>query len=442
MANNVKIPATGSGDATPIVSADQVSADSSQVQNVQQVSVSGGVITRNPVVPISATSLPLPATAATAAGVAAVNTTLGSPMQQSGGSLTANLGTLNGAATAAGVATVNTTLGTPMQQTGGSLTANLGTLNGAATAAKQPALGTAGAASTDVITIQGIASGVAIPVTGGGTPTDQQQTTTFSTVTNSTPITGLNGISTVVVEVLTTGNTATGVVWGVQGSQDGTNWEFLPWSVASSTFNTPLTGATNLTGTYYFFAAGWAQVRISVAAIASGNFPTNLRTTTGVYPARSVTAVITGALPAGTNAIGSLTAGSALIGKVGIDQTTPGTTNLVATELATGLTPFSNTALSSTKTAVKAGAGRVHGWMIHNPSAATTFIQVWNVAIGSITVGTTAPTYVITIPAGASANVFSEKGIVHSTEINIAATTTASGSSAPATAAVVSMFYV
>lgn len=36
---------------------------------------------------------------------------------------------------------------------------------GAATAAKQPALGTAGSASTDVITVQGIASGTTIPVT-------------------------------------------------------------------------------------------------------------------------------------------------------------------------------------------------------------------------------------------------------------------------------------
>jgi hypothetical protein len=36
---------------------------------------------------------------------------------------------------------------------------------GASTAAKQPALGTAGTASTDVITVQGIASAVAIPVT-------------------------------------------------------------------------------------------------------------------------------------------------------------------------------------------------------------------------------------------------------------------------------------
>lgn len=113
-----------------------------------------------------------------------------------------------------------------------------------------------------------------------------------------------------------------------------------------------------------------------------------------------------------------------------------------ATELATGLTTFSNTALSNTKTAVKASAGKVYGWMVHNPSAATAYIQVWNVAIGSITVGTTAPTWTIPLPAGASANVMSERGITHSTEINVAATTTPTGSTAPATALVVGIFYI
>jgi hypothetical protein len=143
--------------------------------------------------PISAASLPLPAGAATAAGVAAINTTLGTPMQATGGTVTANAGTnLNtsalaletggnlaqiktntaitpagttassgqgiqgmtggipvpvagtffqttqpvsaaslplpsGAATAAGVAAINTTLGTPMQATGGTVGIAAGT---------------------------------------------------------------------------------------------------------------------------------------------------------------------------------------------------------------------------------------------------------------------------------------------------------------------------
>lgn len=117
-------------------------------------------------------------------------------------------------------------------------------------------------------------------------------------------------------------------------------------------------------------------------------------------------------------------------------------TGTMDTDFNTGLTAFSNTALSNTKTAVKASAGKVYGWMVHNPSAATAFIQVWNVAIGSITVGTTAPTWTIPLPAGASANVMSARGVTHSTEINVAATTTATGSTAPATALVVTIFYI
>lgn len=119
-----------------------------------------------------------------------INTSLGSPFQVGGsignsafgisGTLPAfattptfNLGTLNGAATNATLVTINSTLGSPFQS-GGSIgntsfgisgtlpaygstpTFNLGTLNGAATAVKQPALGTAGTASADVITVQGV----------------------------------------------------------------------------------------------------------------------------------------------------------------------------------------------------------------------------------------------------------------------------------------------
>jgi len=91
-------------------------------------------------------------------------------------------------------------------------------------------------------------------------------------------------------------------------------------------------------------------------------------------------------------------------------------------------------ALSNTKTAVKAGVGTMGGYMFYNPNSSVVYLQVWNVAIGSVTVGTTTPTYVIPIPATAGANVEFTNGINHSTEINIAVTTTATGSTAPSTA--------
>lgn len=103
------------------------------------------------------------------------------------GTVTANLGTLNGAATSAKQDTIisavdglEALLGSTLvvgdggstvsiDDGGGSVTVD-GTVavTGVATAAKQPALGTAGSASTDVITIQGIASGTVVPVADGG----------------------------------------------------------------------------------------------------------------------------------------------------------------------------------------------------------------------------------------------------------------------------------
>lgn len=63
-----------------------------------------------------------------------------------------------GAATQTTLAALLTALGTPAQA-GGAVT-----VAGVATAAKQPALGTAGTASTDVITVQGIASATPLNV--------------------------------------------------------------------------------------------------------------------------------------------------------------------------------------------------------------------------------------------------------------------------------------
>lgn len=63
---------------------------------------------------------------------------------------------------------------------------------GAATAAKQPALGTAGSASADVITVQGIASGVAQPVSQSGswTVTANAGTGTLTTTNASIATSG------------------------------------------------------------------------------------------------------------------------------------------------------------------------------------------------------------------------------------------------------------
>ena len=104
----------------------------------------------------------------------------------------------------------------------------------------------------------------------------------------------------------------------------------------------------------------------------------------------------------------------------------PGTTG--------GWSVSSQTALSNTKVSVKASAGTLGGYMFYNSNAAATYIQVFDVASGSVTVGVTTPTYVIPLPPASAANIEFTLGINHATAMTVAATTTATGSSAPSTA--------
>ena len=97
-------------------------------------------------------------------------------------------------------------------------------------------------------------------------------------------------------------------------------------------------------------------------------------------------------------------------------------------------------ALTNTATAVSASAGQVYGWFIYNPNNSVAYVQFYNVAAASVTVGTTSPVYSIGIPALSAANVFGV-GIAHSTAIAVAATTTRAGAVAPGTSLDYNVFY-
>lgn len=111
----------------------RVTIATDQVQLTNALKVDGSAVTQ----PISAAALPLPTGASTAAAQATGN---------------ASLSSIDGKITA-----VNT---------GAVVVASSALPAGASTAAKQPALGTAGTASADVISIQGIASMTPLAVTG------------------------------------------------------------------------------------------------------------------------------------------------------------------------------------------------------------------------------------------------------------------------------------
>lgn len=151
---------------------------------------------------------------------------------------------------------------------------------GAATAAKQPAIGTAGSSSADVLSVQGIASGTAMPVSLASAPLPTGAATEATLSALNTKVTTVNTGAVVVASSALPSGAATETTLGTRALETGGNLASIVTQLgavtASPTANTVLD---------------------------------------------RLKALLTGIV---------LSAGTALIGKVGIDQTTPGATNLIA----------------------------------------------------------------------------------------------------------------
>lgn len=100
-----------------------------------------------------------------------------------------------------------------------------------------------------------------------------------------------------------------------------------------------------------------------------------------------------------------------------------------------------STALTNTAQAIKATAGKLGGWYIYNPNSSAAYVPIYNVAAASVTVGTTNPQMVLTIPASSAANLEMVNGIAFDTAISVAAATTAAGNGAPTSALEANFFY-
>jgi hypothetical protein len=98
-------------------------------------------------------------------------------------------------------------------------------------------------------------------------------------------------------------------------------------------------------------------------------------------------------------------------------------------------------AQTTTKQAVKASAGTFGGYYAYNPNSSVAYIQVFDVASGSVTLGTTAPDMIFGIPATSGANLEITNGVNMGTAITLACTTTATGSSAPSTGLDLTIFF-
>lgn len=97
-----------------------------------------------------------------------------------------------------------------------------------------------------------------------------------------------------------------------------------------------------------------------------------------------------------------------------------------------GWTPSLQNALSTTVKSIKASAGTLGSYYCWNPNAAVAYVQIFDAS--SVTLGTTVPKWSIGIPPTGAANLEMAVGLHFGTAIQVAATTTATGLTANASA--------
>lgn len=109
-----------------------------------------------------------------------------------------------------------------------------------------------------------------------------------------------------------------------------------------------------------------------------------------------------------------------------------------------GLKKFRDTDLADGKVAVDSTSGTMHSIVVDNvANGAASFLKLWNVASGSVTVGTTAPDWVFLIPASSKRTIVFYEGVVYGTALTAACVTAAgtAGTTAPTENVVVEIIF-
>lgn len=100
------------------------------------------------------------------------------------------------------------------------------------------------------------------------------------------------------------------------------------------------------------------------------------------------------------------------------------------------------TALTNTAQAIKASAGNLYGYYIYNPNSSAVYVNLYNIAAASVTVGTSTPLMNLAIPASSGANLMFAYPITFSNAgWSASCTTTGGGNTAPSTACEAMFFY-
>lgn len=196
--------------------------------------------------------------------------------------------------------------------------------SGASTAAKQPALGTAGSSSTDVLSVQGIASGTALPASQSGTWTVQPGNTANTTAWKVDGSAVTQPVSGTVTANAGTGTLATSIADG-----------------SSSTLGAKADAKSSATDTTSISAMSvLKQISASVQAPPSqavtnaGTFAAQITAASGALASGSVAsgAVASGAFASGALASGSVASGAIASGAIAAGAIAAGATSIADNE--------------------------------------------------------------------------------------------------------------
>lgn len=233
--------------------------------------------------------------------------------------------------------------------------------------------GTPGTPTGGVLTIQGNASGTPVPISGNITASNAAVGPTGSAVPASADYVGYS---------------VGGTLTGATGTSSGLN----------TVINAPIPAGTNKIG--------------ALTTVDTVTAVTTVSTVTAVTTVSTVAAVtaITNALPVGAN----------VIGKVSIDQTTPGTTNAVA--VISAVQPTTTTAAFQAEGAVAFGTITASYVTLFTPSASTKILQMRNNMNAAVAVSFDAGTttnYTLDSGDSVSLDLFSNGLVMSTTAIQV-----------------------
>lgn len=351
--------------------------------------------------------------------------------------------------------------------------------SGAATEAKQPALGEAGTASTDVITVQGIAAMTALKVDGSGVTQPVSGTvavTGVATAANQTTMIGhLDGVEGLLTTIdADTGNLSTKIDT-LAGAVSGTELQVDVLTMPTVTVNShAVTNAgtfavqvdnTVTVGSHAVTNAGTFAVQVDGSALTALQLiDDGIATTASAITTKGMAAAGTD----GTNArilktdtngelqVDVLTMPTTAVSQSGTWTVQPGNTANTTPWLVTptpatsgGLTIFRSIDLDETEEEVKATAGQVFGVWFTNTATSTRWLKFYNATAANVTVGTTTPVITLGLPGNTSDDISGvllggDHGIAFGTAITVAATTGVADADTGAPAAndvIVNIFY-